>query len=405
MKAVTCILVVVGFMAVPAMADSIKVGGVLHKDVYIVTKPQYYLVHFPEEGRVEKVSRARRDVEDPMIDSDESARKGLKERFDARQAELEGALKPVPGEAVELDTEAFLKKEALVDAAVFETQFGHWIGLSVEVQEHLLQEVLAMSATKAAKRQGEQSTIQQRLGDLDAAKAEREAELGKLNAKREAAIDDAERHNAADFYLGLHERELVEYDRGNTDHVSNYWLKGADTELALEARRKEAADRAYLREAGAEEEALGQVEGAITQQERDAMAVENKGIDADRRYGAFLARMDELMLASRAGYIPGLSFKTQEAWQEDGDKRTPSVTIESPVWCLSCKREDFGISGGFAITVYDAETDAPFTRIADKDFLGMRTRIFERPGQYYFVVEQDASRIPYELTVSAVAGK
>ena len=111
------------------------------------------------------------------------------------------------------------------------------------------------------------------------------------------------------------------------------------------------------------------------------------------------------MLASRAGYIPGLSFKTQEAWQEDGDKRTPSVTIESPVWCLSCKRADFGISGGFAITVYDAETDAPFTRIADKDFLGMRTRIFERPGQYYFVVEQDASRIPYELTVSAVAGK
>lgn len=135
------------------------------------------------------------------------------------------------------------------------------------------------------------------------------------------------------------------------------------------------------------------------------MAVENKGKDAERRYGAFLARMDELMLASRADYKPGLTFNVLESWQGEGNKRTPTVTIESPVWRLICKRDDFGITGDFAITVYDAETDAPFTRIPDKDFLGMRSRIFERPGKYYFVVEQDASRIPYEVTVSTVAGE
>lgn len=405
MKAGILGLVVIGIMAGPAMADSIRVGGVLHKDVYVVTKPKYYLVHFPEEGRVEKVSRARRDVESPLIDVDESARNGLKDRFDARRAEIEGALKPVSGETVELDTVAYLQKEALVDGAVFETQFAYWTVLSTEQQEYLLHEVLAMSATKAAKREGEKSTIQQRLTELDTSKAERETNLGKLNGKREAAIDDAERRNAADIYLKLHERELVEYDRGNTDHVSNYWLKGADTEIALEARRKEAADRAYLREAGVEKEALGQVEGAITQQERDALAVENKGINAERRYGAYLARMDELMLALRAGYKPCLTFSVLESWQGDGNKRTASVTIESEVWRLSCKREDFGQQGDFAVTVCDAETDAPFTRIADKDFLGMRSRVFERPGKYYFVVEQDASKLPYELTVSTVEGK
>lgn len=385
-----------------ASADSIKAGGVLHKDVYIITKPQYYLVHFPEEGRVEKISRARRDVEAPTIDSDTAAREAIRARYDARRAEVEGALKAVPDEAVELDTEAFLQKEALVDAAVFETQFEHWRGLSNEQQERVLREILNLSASKAAKWEGEQSTVASRLVELDAAKASRETELANVEAKRKEAIKDAERRNSTDFYLRLHERELVEYERGNSDHVSDYWLRGADTEQALEARRKAKANQTYGKEAEAQKAALGEVESAITQQERDALFVENKGKDAARRYGAYLDRIDGLILASQAGYEPGLKFNVRETWQSDDDKKTPTVMIEGSLWRLHCEREDFGLDGDFAITVYDAETDTPFTRIADKDFLKMRSRIFERPGKYYFVVEQDSNRIPYELTVSTV---
>jgi hypothetical protein len=164
-----------------------------------------------------------------------------------------------------------------------------------------------------------------------------------------------------------------------------------------------AANEAYGKEADAHKAVIDEVESAITQQERDAQAVENKGKDAARRYGAYLDRIDGLILASQAGYEPGLKFNVLETWQSDGDKKTPTVLIESSLWRLHCEREDFGLDGDFAITVYDAETDTPFTRIADKDFLKMRSRIFERQGKYYFVVEQDSDRIPYELTVSAVA--
>lgn len=386
----------------PALADSIKVGGVFHKDVYIVTKPQYYLVHFPNEGRVEKISRARRDVETPVIDSDAAAREAIRVRYDARRAEVEGALKSVPDEAVELDTETFLQKEALVDVAVFETQFDHWRGLSEVQQDGILREILNLSASKEAKWAGEQSTIQSRLSGLDAAKAERESALAVARSKRDATIEDAKRDSAAGIFMEEYEKSILRRQMGNSNYIHEHWLEAAETEAEIESRRMRAANEAYGKEADAHKSVIDEVESAITQQERDAQAVENKGKDAARRYGAYLDRIDGLILASQEGYEPGLEFKPLESWQAVGDKRTPEVVIETSLWRLQCERADFGLDGDFAITVYDAETDAPFTRMADKDFLKMRSRIFERPGRYYFVVEQDANQIPYELTVSTV---
>lgn len=389
-------------VAASVSGDSIKAGGVLHKDVYIVTKPQYYLVHFPEEGRVEKISRARRDVEAPVIDSDATAREVLRARYDARRAEVEGALKPVPDEVVELDTEAFLHKEALVEGAIFESQFEHWRGLSEVQQDGILREILNLSASKEAKWAGEQSTIQSRLSGLDAAKAERETDLAVAQSKRDATIEDAKRDSAAGIFMEEYEKSILRRQMGNSNYIHEHWLEAAETEAEIESRRMRAANEAYGKEADAHKAVIDEVESAITQQERDAQAVENKGKDAARRYGAYLDRIDGLILASQAGYEPGLKFNVLETWQAEGDKKTPTVVVESSLWRLHCERADFGLDGDFSITIYDAETDTPFTRIADRDFLKMRSRIFERPGTYYFVVEQDANRIPYELTVSTV---
>jgi hypothetical protein len=371
--------------------------------VYIISKPQHYFVHFPEEGRVEKISRARRDVEAPMIDSDASAREALRARYEARRAEKDSALEAVPEEAVELDTEAFLQKEALVEGAIFESQFEHWRGLSEVQQDGILREILNLSASKEAKWAGEQSTIQSRLSGLDAAKAERETDLAVAQSKRDATIEDAKRDSAAGIFMEEYEKSILRRQMGNSNYIHEHWLEAAETEVEIESRRMRAANEAYGKEADAHKAVIDEVESAITQQERDAQAVENKGKDAARRYGAYLDRIDGLILASQAGYEPGLKFNVLETWQSDGDKKTPTVLIESSLWRLHCEREDFGLDGDFAITVYDAETDTPFTRIADKDFLKMRSRIFERQGKYYFVVEQDSDRIPYELTVSAVA--
>jgi hypothetical protein len=404
MKAIISMLTIgLCLITVPISADSIRVGGVLHKNVYIISKPQHYFVHFPEEGRVEKISRARRDVEAPMIDSDASAREALRARYEARRAEKDSALEAVPEEAVELDTEAFLQKEALVEGAIFESQFEHWRGLSEVQQDGILREILNLSASKEAKWAGEQSTIQSRLSGLDAAKAERETDLAVAQSKRDATIEDAKRDSAAGIFMEEYEKSILRRQMGNSNYIHEHWLEAAETEVEIESRRMRAANEAYGKEADAHKAVIDEVESAITQQERDAQAVENKGKDAARRYGAYLDRIDGLILASQAGYEPGLKFNVLETWQSDGDKKTPTVLIESSLWRLHCEREDFGLDGDFAITVYDAETDTPFTRIADKDFLKMRSRIFERQGKYYFVVEQDSDRIPYELTVSAVA--
>ena len=71
--------------------------------------------------------------------------------------------------------------------------------------------------------------------------------------------------------------------------------------------------------------------------------------------------------------------------------------ISAPFWRLDCLREDLGESGSFAVTVFDAETGAPFTRISGVDFLQMRVRVLDGPGRYYLEIEQDSSNIPYEI--------
>lgn len=49
------------------------------------------------------------------------------------------------------------------------------------------------------------------------------------------------------------------------------------------------------------------------------------------------------------------------------------------------------------MTVFDAETGTPFTRVSGVDFLQMRVRVLDGPGRYYLEIEQDDSNIPYEI--------
>lgn len=73
-------------LAIPAVAlsDSIKVGEDVHNDVYIDSDDEYYYIRFPEEGRVEKVSRQRQDVSEPIIDGDADLRRQMLKRFETK---------------------------------------------------------------------------------------------------------------------------------------------------------------------------------------------------------------------------------------------------------------------------------------------------------------------------------
>lgn len=383
-------------------ADAIRYGGVLYEDVYVGISRQFYFVHFPEEGRVEKVSRARKDVEAPDIDPDEMTRESLRERFEARKAEkMEAASELENASPIEVDTEKYLRRKALQSTALFETQLAFWRSLDPTQQQLVLQEVLALSASNANQRAREQETIQSRLEGLKERKLDREIALENAGAKRDRAIQDANRDSAAGIFMEEYEKSILRHQMGNSNYIHEHWRKAAETEAEIERRRMAAANQAYAREAADHAQALGRVESAITRREREVIATAGKAKDAQRRYGAYLGRIDELIAASQGEYPQMTRFEPVASWSGDGDLRTPPVTVESEVWRLGCQRDDFGMAGDFKITVVDAETDTPFTAITGKDFLHMRTILIDRPGRYYFIVKQDYHRIPYELEVSA----
>jgi hypothetical protein len=391
--------------ALIASADSIRVAGVLYENVYVGTSRTAYYVHFPEDGRVEKISRARKDVESPEIDPDEESRAQLLARFEARKAENDQARATAESSVLEADTAGYLRRKALQETALFESQLAHWKDLSPEQQQAILESVLALSANQAARHANEKISIESRLEDLNTAKADRQFEIGMAQARRSAAVEEADRRNLSQLWRDAHEEEVIGYLRGNERYVSDFWLREADTEDAVAAHRKAAADQAYAREAAGHERALERVESAITRREREAVATENKARDADRRFAVLMGRIDELIVASSGPYAAQVAFHPVETWTGEGDLRTPAVVIEHEVWQVECRRNDFDVEGDFKITVMDAETDLPITAIIDRDMLRMRTCTIDGPGRYYFIVKQDRDKIPWELNVSGITAR
>lgn len=386
--------------AVPA--DSIRIGGITHNDVYVGKDSQFYYVHFPDEGRVEKISRARRDVDPPRLDPDPAAREAIRAQFDAARARAEEARSAADATLMEADAEAYTRRKAIAEFARFESQLAGWRALAPEQQQQVLDEVHALAATNHARLANERVTIQGRREHLDATRAEREEELARLRDKRDTAIERARDRSNEGFYREMHERRIVAYQQGIRGGVGDFWAREANIEAAHKNRRIQDARKEYKQEATAHEEALNNVNKALARNARDAINTDNKARDAERRYTAMLARIDELILASQAEYEPYIEFEHIDRWSAPEDLRTPPITIEHNLWRLTCTRDDFGIDSNLKITVVDAETDIPLTAITRKDFLHQRTLVFERPGRFYFTVTQDTHAIPYEIEISGI---
>ncbi|MBX3176265.1 MAG: hypothetical protein KF886_02800 [Candidatus Hydrogenedentes bacterium] len=399
-----CILSVVAIAILGAIpADSIRIGGVTHKDVYVGKDSRFYYVHFPDEGRVEKISRARRDVDPPQLDPDPDAREAIRARFDAARARAEEARAAADATLMEADADAYTRRKAIAEFARFESQLAGWRALAPEQQQRVLDEVLALAASNHARLATERVTIQGRREHLDATRAEREDELARLRDKRDTAIERARDRSNEGFYREMHERRIVAYQQGFRSSVGDLWAREANIEAAHKNKRIQDARKEYKQEATSHEEALNNVNKAIARNARDAINTGNKARDAERRYAAMLARIDELILASQAEYEPYIEFEHIDQWSAREELRTPPITIEHNLWRLTCTRDDFGIDSNLKITVVDAETDLPLTAITRKDFLHQRTLVFERPGRFYFTLTQDSHAIPCEIQVSGIS--
>lgn len=409
----------------PAIADSIRVGDELYRDVYIREGKDFYFVYHPEAGRMERVSKHRSNVSDLIISEDAAYREGLMATYRERQGET--PLEAAPAKAAKsaspsddvrtLNGDLVKFRGQMKDLAEFEAQLAHWQTLPEEVREDIHAGLYETLAQRTARRAADRENALLQLDELGGTKAVVEQELASAAAERAAAVDRAQAEDESDFYMRAYENSkgYVRSDHLYYDECENlrsipvWWYTedpslydAALAERSRTERKIGAADRTFAHQASVYGSELEKVDRAMTQQERAAKAAVAKSRDEQRRFGDRQVRAAALAEATAVGYQARLSVLPLERWEGVSAGQMPSFTVGEGIWRLDCRVAGGGVDESFAVTIFDADTDQPFTRIAGADFLGMRTRIFDEPGRYHVVVEQGLAAVPYEIEVSAL---
>jgi len=326
--------------AAGASSDAITVGKRAYDDVYIKQNRNHYFIHLPDEGRVVKVSRKRQDVTAPVIEKDPARRDELLRRFQQNRPEpprdaVTGAGSSMSNAAVELH-------HRVRDLALFEAQFEHWKRLTGAQR-------MAVDTMLLSKGLGD-------VGDFMDSVDAMGGDASVLRSKMEAIA------------------------RGETPQTS--------APSNVNGTRPQPASRpgsAILREP------------TVRRHQGDAIALTTRAIEGAQRVLLCKQRIEELSDALKTGYTPQLNANVIDTWEGTKSRKTGTFSIESSFWRLECLREDFGLPGKFAVTLYDADTDQPFTRLADVDYLQMRVCLVSGPGRYYLEIEQDESALPYQI--------
>jgi hypothetical protein len=357
-------------LAIPlgAFPDSIKVGEEVFDGVIVERDEEYYFVHFTEEGRVEKISRKRQDVGEPTIEPDNALRERMLKRFNdklaaAKKDEADAVNEPVS----EINNAAIEESTQLGEQALFDAQLAYWMDLSAAdrmlIEDNLVAHADGEHRSYALTRQA----VVEEVVDLEARKAMHEARLVQLGQLKQRALDDAQRDGAAGRFMALYNGSIYDY------------------------------------EAIPHGQAIASINATIVEVERTGIVEENKSVDGGIRAGTFLGRIDQLDGAIADKYVSPLKATEAASWKDSGNQETAPFEITTELWRIDCLRDDLGQAGSFTVTVYDAESRQPFTRISHVDFLQMRVRVLDGPGRYYLVIEQDGSNIPYDIRAVELA--
>lgn len=326
--------------AAGASSDAITVGKRAYDDVYITQNRNHYFIHLPDEGRVVKVSRKRQDVTAPVIEKDPARRDEFLRRF--QQNRPEPPREAVAGAGSSMSNAAVERHHQVRDLALFEAQLAHWKRLTGEQR-------LAVDTMLLSKGLGD-------VGDFMDSVDAMGGDASVLRSKMEAIA------------------------RGETPQTS------APTKV----------NGTGSQHAGRAGPAIPR-EPTVRRHQGDAIALTTRAIEGAQRVLLCKQRIEELSNAMNTGYTPQLNANVIDTWEGTTSRKTNTFSIDSPFWRLECLREDFGLPGKFAVTLYDADTDQPFTRLADLDYLQMRVCLVGGPGRYYLQIEQDESVIPYEI--------
>ena len=368
---------------------------------------QYYFVHFPEEGRVEKISRARRGVTDVVIDADESARQALLARYEevksgrAEMAEAERSKSQFDGPK-SLDSKDIKRRAALMDGAVFALRYAYWKGLSEPERAAIRDDLIAASRATSAERARELELAQAALTRLESEKNASQADIAAARARRDTAFRRVERYRGADIFLDERQKMI---DRGQAGRPgSRRALKGnvQRRRAVAKAEGKVAAMDEYRNRVAREQRDISNAETGIRQKERDALSTRIKNQESGARLEEQLAQIDALNAAIMKMEAPSLTLRRLASWSGDNSRKSEAVEIEEGPWFLSCQLEDNHYEDGFSVTVYESGSSLPFTRISGEDFLGMRARVFEKPGKYRFEITHDDRDGGYKVELGVV---
>ena len=401
-----------------AAADSLRIGDDWYRDVYIRISADYYHVHHPDSGVLEKVSRRRRNVSDVNITQNITRREAILERYRAaRDAALAAERKSIT-RAPRVDGELLKKQRQLESLALFESQLAHWQGLSPERQQWIERGLGETLEQRTEQRVADHSKAVDQLETLDSTKGVVQERVVSAAYAREAAVEQARAEDASNFYLDAYESSkgyvgpvyhyyYDEHDRLRA--VPNWWYTedpslydAALAERNRTERRIGEVEEDYRARLKAYENELESVEKAISQRERDARAALSKSHDETLRYSAWQARVAALKEAESNSYRPQVLPTPIAEWSGSGPRRSPQFTVGRGLWRLECRGPGPRTPSGFSVTLFDAGTDQPFTRISDADFLGMRARIFDRPGTYYVVVDQGIDTVSWEISITTM---
>lgn len=420
-------------------ADSIRVGDQHYTEVYIREGKDAYYVYHPEAGRMERLSKGA-GVSEVVISDDAAHREALLARYNANpgvvRAEslaLRPGQKPAPAaplsdapasvKSIKSSQKAVLNGDLLKHRrqmkglAEFEAQLAHWKTLPDELREDIQAGLYETLAQRTARRAADRENALVQLNQLDGTKAVVQQQLASAAQARASAVEQARAEDSSDFYLNAYENSKgyyqtysLYYDECKRLRSIPFWWYTEDsslydaamTERSRTKRKIGAADQAYARQASAYGNQLDSVERAMSRQERAANAAVAKSIDEQRRFGDQQMRAAALAEATETNYVPRLRALTLDAWQGVAATQLPEFTVGPGLWQLECRLVGPGSEEGFAVTLYDAETGKPFTRIASPDFLGMRTKVFDKPGRYYLVVEQGLVPVAYEIEASTL---
>ena len=395
-------------------ADAIRVGAKHYRDVYIKQSKQYYVVHHPEEGRIEKVSRRRQDVSGLRIEVDELKRQELFARFEARKAEVElASQKSGRGSSKTRDSGQFQKRQQLEEQAKFETQLAHWKGLS-DAERNRIVGALEGRATRSAAHRSR--TFHEGKGKIEGLETVRSMAREQQEAAKVVAGDAIKvitERSAAEGYGEMKRQYALRRDNKNPrtvtrrerfvdDFTVDYYQAAESAQRNVDRRRVAAVEEAYSAANSAYERELDRVNGAISWEEKNARSVQSKLHDSQLRYRQYRTRIEDLDLAIEQNYVSRIGFRSVANWDGNKKLRTEPFGIGDRPWRLHCRPVNVEGVTGFSVAVYSADTELPITSIGDGDFLGMRARILDGPGPFYLVIDPGSTGTSYKIDVSAV---